>query len=80
VVHPEKVVVGGVVDAVVSFESEAEDGHANEVEEDGVVGTAANAGIGEAFAGDARVAELRGLFTCPLPLDGGFPGVVESFA
>ena len=47
VVHPVEVVVGGVVDAVVAFESETEDGHADEVEEDGVVGAAADAGVGE---------------------------------
>ncbi len=47
VVHPEEIVVGGVVHAVRSVELQAEDGHAYEVQEDGVVGAAADAGVGQ---------------------------------
>ncbi len=46
-VHPEKVVVGGMVNAVGSVELQAEDGHPYKVEKDGVVGAAADASVGQ---------------------------------
>ena len=39
-------------------ESETEHWHADEVEEDGVIGAAADAGVGERLIRRARVAEL----------------------
>ncbi len=81
VVHPVEIVVGGVVDAVVSVEPEAEDGHADEVEEDGMVGAAADAGVGEAVVDDAGGTELAGLIAFRfLAGDGFFPRVVETFS
>ena len=79
VVHPEEVVVGGVVDAVVAVESQAEDGHADEVQEYGVIAAAADAGVGESVVDDAG--ELNWLDCLPsrsLALDGRLPRVVES--
>ena len=47
VVHAEKVVIGGVVDAIRSVELQAEDRHAHKVKEHGVVGATPDAGIGK---------------------------------
>ena len=46
VVHPVEVVVHRVVDAVVAVEAELDDGQPTKFEKDGVVGAAADAGVG----------------------------------
>src|ERR1051326_2839732 len=65
--------------STVAFESEADDGHADEVEEYSVVGAAADAGIGEGGVQDSGIewARLRGRF---LALNRRLPRVVETFS
>ena len=46
VIHPVEIVIGGVVDAVVAVELQADDGHADKIQKDGVIGAAADPGVG----------------------------------
>ena len=81
VVHPEEVVVGRVVDAVIAFESQAENGDADEVQEYGVIRSAADAGVGESVIKDAGTAELARLVSfSSLLLDRRLPRVVEALS
>src|SRR5215470_7037897 len=81
VVHPVEVIVGGVVNTIIAFESQSEHGHADEIEKDSVITAAADAGVGEGFAYDSGRAELAGLRSLfLLALDDFLPGFVESFA
>src|ERR1700733_258322 len=52
-VHPEEVIVAGVINAVVSLEAEAEHRDTNEVQENSVVAAATYSSIGKAVVDDA---------------------------
>ncbi len=76
VIHPEKIVVGRMVDAVRTFEAQSENGHADEVEKNSVVRAAADAGIGQ-----IRIGNFFSLLGLDALARGGFlPRLVQSFA
>ena len=72
-IHPEIIVVERVVDTVGPDEGEAHGGYAEKIQEHGVVGAAADAGVGEFSVGDGLVVAQFGLAR-------NFPFVVESFS
>ena len=72
-IHPEIIVVERVVDAVRPDKGEAHGGYAEKIEEDSVIGAAANAGVGEFSVRDGLVVAQFGLAR-------SFPLVVKSFS
>ena len=73
VVHPIEVVIHGVIDAVWTVELQGDDGTTQEVEEDGVVGSAADASVD-----DVGIVDRLGIVILLAFSGGRFqPGIVK---